>query len=120
MKRASRAQSATSLEMSPEDDENLRMRNYLLTMAVRLACVILCAAVVPYGWHTAVFAVGAIFLPYIAVVMANAASPRAVSHAVSPERARIEATPQAAPEDPWVIRIAEAPRPAPREDGEPS
>jgi len=96
--------------MAPEDDENLRIRNYLLTMGVRLACVILCAVVVPYGWHTAVFAVGAIFLPYIAVVIANASSGRRVSEAVPPDAPRIEA---AAPDrdDPPVIRIVERPRP---------
>lgn len=118
MKRASRPQAATSLEMAPADDENLRIRNYLLTMGVRLACMILCAVVVPYGWHTAVFAVGAIFLPYIAVVIANAASGRRVETAVRPETAQL-AAPAAEPEpdSPTVIRITE--RPAPPEDEQP-
>ncbi|WP_261167209.1 DUF3099 domain-containing protein [Microbacterium sp. Marseille-Q6965] len=107
--------------MAPEDDENLRIRNYLLTMAVRLACVILSAVVVPYGWHTAVFAVGAIFLPYIAVVIANAASARAVTGVVNPEQVQLEsAAPPAADDSPTVIRIAETPRPAPRPEDESS
>lgn len=117
MKRASRPQAATSLEMAPEDDENLRIRNYLLTMGVRVACVILCAVVVPYGWHTAVFAVGAIFLPYIAVVLANAASGRRVTTAESPQVPQLEA-PTAAPQDdaPTVIRITERPAPRPEDE----
>lgn len=104
--------------MAPEDDENLRIRNYLLTMAVRLACVILCAVVVPYGWHTAAFAVGAIFLPYFAVVIANATSGRRVTTAVRPDVARLEAAPapQAEEDSPTVIRITE--RPAPGTNGE--
>ncbi|OCG73112.1 hypothetical protein A7J15_09200 [Microbacterium sediminis] len=103
--------------MAPEDDENLRIRNYLLTMAVRLVCIILCAVVVPYGWHTALFAVGAIALPYIAVVIANAASGRRVTTAENPTLAQLEAPP-AAPEDdaPTVIRIAERPAPRPEDE----
>ena len=123
MKRASKAQSATSLDMAPEDDENLRIRNYLLTMGIRTACVILCAVVVPYGWHTAVFAVGAIFLPYVAVVVANVAAAPA-ERAVPPERA-LEA-PRAervdtglSPAVPDVIRLQESPpRPAAGGEGE--
>lgn len=117
MKRTSRPQAATSLEMAPEDDENLRIRNYLLTMGVRLVCIILCAVVVPYGWHTAVFAVGAIVLPYIAVVIANAASGRRVETAVSPATAQLEAPAAEPAEDsPTVIRITERPAPRPEDE----
>lgn len=119
MKRASKAQSATSLDMAPEDDENLRIRNYLLTMGIRTACVILCAVVVPYGWHTAVFAVGAIFLPYIAVVVANAGSGKRVADAVRPETAALTAPAEDSPvpSAPAVIRITESRPGEPRRDG---
>ena len=39
-------------------------------MIVRVICILL-AVVVPLGWLTLVFAIGAIFLPYFAVVLAN-------------------------------------------------
>jgi hypothetical protein len=52
------------------DDLNRRVHRYLVSMAIRTACVVL-AVVVPSPWRWA-FAVGAVLLPYLAVVMANA------------------------------------------------
>ncbi|MEL5989896.1 DUF3099 domain-containing protein [Microbacterium phosphatis] len=112
-KESSAAQSATSLPASPADDASDRVRNYLLTMGIRIACVILTATVTPYGWWTFAFAAGAIFLPYIAVVGANAASGRTVTTAQRPEVA-IETTAEKPAEreaPPSVIRITES-RPA--------
>lgn len=40
-------------------------------MIIRAICVVL-AAIVPLGWLTFIFAAGAVFLPYFAVVIANA------------------------------------------------
>ncbi len=40
-------------------------------MIVRVVCIVL-AVSVPLGWLTFVFASGAIFLPYFAVIIANA------------------------------------------------
>ncbi|GGD41050.1 hypothetical protein GCM10010915_22410 [Microbacterium faecale] len=100
------AQSATSIGKSPQDDETARMKQYVLTMVIRTVCLVLAFAVQPWGWQTAVFSVGAIVLPYIAVVFANQANARGTTTAVSPTRA-IE--PGAAPADPsegpHVIRI---------------
>lgn len=106
----SAAQSATSLPVSPSDDASDRVRNYLLTMGIRVACVILAALVTPYGWWTFAFAAGAVFLPYIAVVGANAASGRTVTTARPPEiaidaPAEKPAEPDATPK---VIRITES------------
>ena len=51
-----------------------RQRRYLISMGIRTLCFIL--AVVSMGhWFMWVFVAGSLFLPYIAVVMANAASP---------------------------------------------
>ncbi|WP_345750038.1 DUF3099 domain-containing protein [Microbacterium rhizophilus] len=117
----SAAQSATSLPVAPADDAGVRVRNYLLTMGIRIACLVLMVVVQPYGWYSFVFAAGAIFLPYFAVVGANAASARSVAVAERPEIA-LEAPPSEKPEaaaaeerpvPPTVIRIAEAPAPAP-------
>ena len=47
-----------------------RTRKYLLSMGIRTACVL--AAIVVPGWPKWVFIVGAVILPYFAVVIANA------------------------------------------------
>lgn len=52
-----------------EADLTSRTRRYLLSMGVRTACVLL--AVVTVGWLRWVFAVGAVLLPYVAVIFAN-------------------------------------------------
>lgn len=39
-------------------------------MVIRVICLIL-AVVVPLGWLTLLFAIGAILLPYFAVIIAN-------------------------------------------------
>ena len=62
-------QSATALPASPVDDRAKRMRAYSTAMSIRMACFIL-VFFVPGYWKIA-FAVGAIVLPYIAVVLAN-------------------------------------------------
>jgi len=66
-----KTQSVTSLEISPELERRNRFYKYTLAMIVRVICIIL-AVSVPLGWLTALFAIGAIFLPYFAVVIANA------------------------------------------------
>jgi len=47
-----------------------RTRRYLISMGIRTACVLL-AIFVP-GWPRWVFIAGAVVLPYLAVVIANA------------------------------------------------
>jgi hypothetical protein len=111
---SSPAQSATSLPQAPTDDAGSRFAKYAITMAVRMACFIAMVLITPYGWYTWVLGAGAIFLPYIAVIIANVGADVRRTGVVSPERA-IEApsAPAAsAPvrDAPTVIRIAETPR----------
>ncbi len=47
-----------------------RQRRYLTSMIIRTLCVV--GAILVPGWPRAVFLVGAIVLPYLAVVIANA------------------------------------------------
>ena len=47
-----------------------RTRRYLVSMGIRTACVI--AAIFVPGWPRWVFIAGAVVLPYLAVVVANA------------------------------------------------
>jgi Protein of unknown function (DUF3099) len=68
--------SVTGLPASLEDDQTQRMHRYLVSMGIRTACFILAVvalAVLKWtviGWS---LVIGAVILPYIAVVMANAA-----------------------------------------------
>ena len=63
-------QSVTSVGQSPDEERRDRMRKYLISQVVRVVCIIL--AVVVHGWMMWIFFAGAIFLPYFAVVLANA------------------------------------------------
>jgi hypothetical protein len=68
-------QSITSLPLSPEAERRNRMIKYSVTMGIRVVCIILMLFV--QGWWLLVCAIGAITLPYFAVVIANVhADPR--------------------------------------------
>jgi hypothetical protein len=66
----SKPQSVTSVGQSPDEERRDRMTKYLISQIVRVICIIL--AVFVQGWMMWVFFAGAIFLPYFAVVLANA------------------------------------------------
>ncbi len=74
-------QSVTSAPPSVADDQGTRMRRYLIAMGLRGVCFVL--AIVTSGWLRWSFVVGAVVLPYIAVVLANAVGPR-FGEAVAP------------------------------------
>ncbi len=67
-------QSVTTLGESAEVDHARRTRRYLITMGIRTACFIL--AFITNGWIRWVFVAGAVVLPYVAVILANARAPR--------------------------------------------
>jgi predicted tellurium resistance membrane protein TerC len=67
-------QSITSLPRSPEDDRRARMLKYSIAMGVRLVCIFACF-LVP-GYWLIIPAVGAVVLPYVAVVLANVSASR--------------------------------------------
>lgn len=76
-------QSITSLPRSPEDDRRARMIKYSVTMGIRLACIIACFFVP--GYWVILPAIGAIVLPYVAVVLANVTNDRRAAMVV-PDR----------------------------------
>jgi hypothetical protein len=110
----------------------MRMRRYFIMMSVRVVCFVLMVVITPYGWQTWILGIGAVFLPYLAVVVANVGSDTRETAALSPERALpAPPPPQVAAPDatPPVIRISEAgtaspppapPTPAPGTSGPPS
>ena len=67
-------QSVTDLPESPEDEHRRRVFQYVLAMSIRVVCVVACIWV--RGWWLLIPAAGAIFLPYVAVVLANVGSRR--------------------------------------------
>ncbi len=63
----------TQARRSLSDDIAYRQRRYLLMMSIRAVCFVIAVVlfVNHFGWLTAIPAVGAIFIPYFAVVFAN-------------------------------------------------
>ncbi len=75
----------TSAPTSTTDDQSGRVRRYLIMMGVRIALFGL--VFVTSGWLRWAAVIGAILIPYFAVVMANAVRPRQVGQvqAVTPQ-----------------------------------
>jgi hypothetical protein len=72
-------QSVTTAPESLRDEQRGRIRRYLVTMGIRTACFLLAAWTGASGrpWYVwGSFALFAVVLPYVAVVMANAVRPR--------------------------------------------
>jgi Protein of unknown function (DUF3099) len=71
--RRDRPQVVTEARRPKSEDIAYRERRYLIMMGIRLACFVI--AVVAFlngaGWLTAIPAIGAIIIPYFAVVFAN-------------------------------------------------
>lgn len=123
-------QSATSLPAAPDEEVDRRSTRYLIMMGVRVACFAAMVLVRPYSWYTWVFCIAAVFLPYIAVVLANVGQESKAPAAVEPDRA-LPAAPTAPAESPTatqVIRVnesthaltpSETPRPEQKPDASP-
>ena len=58
------------------------MIRYTIAMSIRVACIF--AMLFAQGWWLVVFAAGAIFLPYVAVVLANVSGPSRDSEVLRP------------------------------------
>ena len=65
----------TTAPESPAREMAHRQKRYMISMGIRTACFV-AAIVVGPGWLRWVLVAGAFILPYVAVVMANSASPR--------------------------------------------
>jgi len=94
--------SVTGLPASLQDDQNARMRRYLVSMGIRTVSFVL-AVVALYVLHWTVvgwiLVIAAVVLPYIAVVVANATRPRGGT-AVGPVTPDDGAAPQLSPRRP--------------------
>lgn len=79
----------TTAPMSAADDIAGRQRRYLISMAIRTACVVGAVAVGP-GVLRWVLVAGAVLLPYVAVVFANAGNHKDDGFALRETRSRRE------------------------------
>jgi Protein of unknown function (DUF3099) len=63
----------TQARPSLSDDIAYRQRRYLLMMGIRALCFVIAVVLFMnhFGWLVAIPAIGAIFIPYFAVVFAN-------------------------------------------------
>lgn len=59
----------TTARRSVSDDQQIRVRGYVISMSIRIVCFLLAALTT--GWLRWTFVVGAVFIPYVAVVFAN-------------------------------------------------
>ena len=75
-------QSITSLPPSPDEERRGRIVRYSVAMGVRIVCVILAFAL--HGWIQLAAIIGAIVLPYFAVVLANVAVRRSGAEVLRP------------------------------------
>ncbi len=72
MKRA--PQSITSVPESPQQETGRRQRQYAIAMGIRVLCLVACVFV--RDWWLLIPAIGALVLPYVAVVLGNVGSRR--------------------------------------------
>jgi hypothetical protein len=81
-------QTITSLPLSPDEERRARVLRYSVAMGVRIVCVVL--AILTHGWVQLVAIIGAVVLPYFAVVVANVAVRKAAPDVLRPTRAELE------------------------------
>jgi DUF3099 family protein len=62
-------QSITSLPQAPDAERRSRMVKYSVAMGIRVLCLV--SILFVHGWWIIIPALGAVFLPYFAVVLAN-------------------------------------------------
>jgi hypothetical protein len=95
------AQSISTVPTAPDDDRRKRMVRYSIAMGIRVLCLI--SILFVHGWWIIIPALGAVFLPYFAVVIANVGW--------NPSRETVERPGS-------IVRVDERPA-APHDDGEP-
>jgi hypothetical protein len=92
--------SITSARPSRSADIHRRQTRYLLSMAIRTVCFVL--AIVTSGALRWTMVTAAVFLPYIAVVLANATDRRSVAGPAAfgaDDRPQLDSGPAAPPDD---------------------
>lgn len=97
MKRAPRPTLITTAERSQEQQLRSREVRYVLMMGLRIACLILAGVLITLkvpllGWWVSLCVAGMVLLPWLAVILANDAPPKA-EHRRSNRARRAESPP---------------------------
>ncbi|WP_051297716.1 DUF3099 domain-containing protein [Brevibacterium album] len=93
-----RPTSVTQAQESAEKDYRERVRRYTISMIIRVICLLL--AFVVTGWLRWVMIAGAVVLPYVAVLIANAANERFMTYEMAEYRPPAPAELDAAAQEP--------------------
>ena len=121
MRRARRgsAHLVTEAQRSKSADISYRERRYLIMMAIRVVCFVIAVIVFANGggWLTAIPAVGAIAIPYFAVVFANGGREPTSTRGFRPYEPNLPTTYQP-PADDSAGNGADGQRPADRRYGD--
>lgn len=64
----------TAMPLTADEERRIRMRNYTISMAIRTLCFV--SLIWVRGWWMLIPLVGAVLIPYFAVVLANARGSR--------------------------------------------
>jgi hypothetical protein len=72
----------TALPVSPSEDQRRRFVMYTVTMGIRMLCIVACLFVP--GWWQLLCLLGAVVLPYVAVVLGNVAKTAPVAEPEAP------------------------------------
>ena len=99
-RRDAAAVSITSASRPHSEELRGRERRYVISMGIRTGCFLL-ALVFRTHWVVWIFLAAAIFLPYVAVVIANAgavADPEVDTHAFDPHRQALGPGPEPDPD----------------------
>ncbi len=83
--------SVTSAASSTTDDQDQRVKRYLVMMGIRVLCFGL--VFVTSGWLRWAAVAGAVLIPYFAVIVANAVRPREAG-SIQPVTPPIDRTPR--------------------------
>ena len=74
----------TAAPHNPSEDISRRQARYLLSMGIRTACFVAAVFAVSIPWLCAALIAASFFLPFVAVVIANAAAPRVAQNLEGP------------------------------------
>lgn len=111
-------QLVTTARESGREEQDGRVRRYLITMGIRTTSFVLAA--VTQGWLRWTFVALAVFLPYVAVVAANAVRPRALGVAITPPGAARQLSADAHEETAQPEQAMPSPSPTPSQVTGPS
>lgn len=100
----------TSVGVNPADDRAHRMRSYFIVMSLRVACVVSLFWV--RGWWVLLVGLGAVVLPYFAVLIANAVAHNGGNDVDAPTALELTGEPTSVPVDraePSTLIVVDAP-----------